>query len=221
MRPAIIAAMLGGSVLVARPVWIDHRPRFIWNASASVPIGLYRVEPAKEIGIADLTVVMPPEPLAGFLAERGYLPKGMPLLKHVLAPAGATVCRQGTDIIANGVSFGAARERDSRGRQLPVWQGCRVIADGEAFFMNRDAADSFDSRYFGPLPLTSIIGRAIPVLTTDRTASASNPNCPAGPRRVVEAPTNPFSTPMKGALQWPRSVPSPATKTASSAISLR
>ncbi|MCF6108965.1 S26 family signal peptidase [Mesorhizobium muleiense] len=174
MRPAIIAAMLGGFVLVAAPAGIDHRPRFIWNASASVPIGLYRVEPAKEIGVAELAVVMPPEPLAGFLAERGYLPKSVPLLKRVLALAGATVCRQGTAMIVNGVSFGDARERDSRCRQLPVWQGCRVIADGEAFFMNRDAADSFDSRYFGPLPLNSVIGRAIPVFTTDRTSSASN-----------------------------------------------
>ncbi|CAH2406375.1 Conjugal transfer pilin processing protease TraF [Mesorhizobium escarrei] len=176
MRPAIIAAMLGGSVLVAAPAWIDQRPRFIWNASASVPIGLYRVEPAKEIGVADLAAVMPPEPLASFLAKRGYLPKSVPLLKRVLALAGATVCRQGTAIIVNGVSFGDARERDSRCRQLPVWQGCRIIADGEAFFMNRDAADSFDSRYFGPLPLNSVIGRAIPVLTTDRTSSASNPS---------------------------------------------
>ncbi|TIX96018.1 MAG: S26 family signal peptidase [Mesorhizobium sp.] len=176
MRPAIIAAMLGGSVLVAAPARIDHRPRFIWNASASVPIGLYRVESAREIGVADLAVVMPPEPLAGFLAERGYLPKSVPLLKRVLALAGATICRQGTAIIANGVSFGYARERDGRGRQLPVWQGCRVITDGQAFFMNRDAAGSFDGRYFGPLPLTSIVGRAIPVLTTDRTSSASNPS---------------------------------------------
>lgn len=176
MRPAIIAAMLGGSVQVAAPAWIDHRPRFIWNASASVPIGLYRVEPAKEIGVADLAVVMPPEPLAGFLAEREYLPKSVPLLKRVVALAGATVCRQGTAIVADGVSFGDAQERDSRSRQLPVWQGCRVIADGEAFFMNRNAADSLDSRYFGPLPLTSVIGRAIPVLTTDRSSSASNPS---------------------------------------------
>jgi type IV secretory pathway protease TraF len=28
---------------------------------------------------------MPPKPLASFLAARGYLPKGVPLLKHILA----------------------------------------------------------------------------------------------------------------------------------------
>jgi conjugative transfer signal peptidase TraF len=168
MRLAIIATMLGGTVLVVAPVWIDHQPQFIWNASASVPIGLYRVEPANRIDVADIAIVVPPKPLAGFLAERGYLPKGVPLLKRVLALGGATVCRQGTAIIAYGVILGHARERDSRGRPLPVWQGCRVIADGDAFLMNWDTADSFDGRYFGPLPLTSIIGRAIPVWTNDR-----------------------------------------------------
>lgn len=175
-RRTIIAMMLGGAALVAAPAWAIHRPRFIWNASASVPIGLYRVEPADRIGVADIAVVTSPEPLADFLAARGYLPKGVPLLKHVVALAGASVCRQGAAIIADGVPLGHARGRDSRGRPLPVWQGCRLIADGEVFVMNRDAADSFDSRYFGALPLTSIIGRAVPIWVTD--SISSTPNVP-------------------------------------------
>ena len=31
--------------------------------------------------------------------------------------------------------------RDGRGRPLPVWQGCRVLAAGEIFVMNRQSAD--------------------------------------------------------------------------------
>ena len=58
-------------------------PRLIWNASASVPIGLYAVRPAGALHVDELLVVMPPEPLATFLDERHYLPKGVPLLKHV------------------------------------------------------------------------------------------------------------------------------------------
>ncbi len=67
------------------------------------------------------------------------------------------------------VTVGEARERDSRGRPLPSWQGCRVIAVGEAFLMNARSADSLDGRYFGPLPAASIVGRAAP-LWTHRTA---------------------------------------------------
>ena len=48
---------------------------------------------------------------------------------------------------------GTARERDNRGRALPVWQGCRVIAVGQAFLLNWDEPAPLDSRYFGPIPL--------------------------------------------------------------------
>lgn len=170
-RVTIIVTMLGCAVLAVAPAWIDHRPSFIWNASASVPVGLYRVEQVDRIAVADIAVVTPPEPLAGFLAERQYLPSGVPLLKRVLALKGTTVCRQGTAIITHGLTIGLARERDSRGRPLPAWQGCRVISDGEVFLMNRDVGDSFDGRYFGPLPLTSVIGRAAPVWVTDSTSA--------------------------------------------------
>lgn len=171
-REAVIAAMLAGVGLISASTWSKHPPRFIWNASASVPIGLYRVEPAERIDVADLVVVMPPEPLASLLAERGYLPHGVPLIKRVLALAGTTVCRQGVEITAYGMTYGRARELDSHGRRLPQWQGCGIVARGEAFLMNWDAEDSFDSRYVGPLPLTSIVGRAAPVWTADDTGPA-------------------------------------------------
>jgi type IV secretory pathway protease TraF len=43
--------------------------RYVWNASASVPVGLYRLRPAGELAVAELVAVQPPEPLATFLAE--------------------------------------------------------------------------------------------------------------------------------------------------------
>lgn len=147
--------------------FVDPPKKLIWNASASAPVGLYRVVPVDRIDVTDLAVVMPPDELANFLDKRRYLPKGLPLLKRVLALGGTEVCRSGTDITAYGMSYGQARARDSQGRWLPVWQGCRQIAESEVFFMNWDAPDSFDSRYFGPLPLTTVIGRAIPLWTID------------------------------------------------------
>lgn len=155
------------SVLATGVAFVDPPKKLIWNASASAPVGLYRVVPVDRIDVTDLAVVMPPDELANFLDERRYLPKGLPLLKRVLALGGSEVCRSGTDITAYGMSYGQARARDSQGRSLPVWQGCRQIAESEVFFMNWDAPDSFDSRYFGPLPFTTVIGRAIPLWTTD------------------------------------------------------
>lgn len=162
-----LLTMLVGTALIAVPVWSRPDIRFIWNASASVPIGLYRMVPAPRIDVTDLAVVMPPDELAAFLDERSYLPRGLPLIKRVLALGGTEVCRRGNAIIAYGASYGQARDRDTRGRTLPAWQGCRTLRNGEAFFMNWESPDSFDSRYFGPLPLSTVVGRAIPIWTTD------------------------------------------------------
>jgi conjugative transfer signal peptidase TraF len=143
---------------------LDNRsPQLVWNASASLPIGLYAVARITGVHAGDLVVVRPPERLARFLADRGYLPRGVPLLKHVAALAGQTVCRIGRSVTVDAIEMGEARERDGRGRALPVWEGCRVIGLGEVFLMNPRSADSLDGRYFGPLPAVSIVGRAIPL----------------------------------------------------------
>lgn len=165
MRFVIISLMLASAMLTAVPAAINVSPMFIWNASASVPIGFYRVLPEDHLAVADLVVVMPPEPIAKFLADRNYLPRGVPLLKQVLGLPGQTVCRIHLDILIDGIVIATARERDHRGRQLPDWQGCRKIAEHEVFLLNWESTDSLDGRYFGPLPAASIIGRAVPLYT--------------------------------------------------------
>jgi len=142
-------------------------PHYIWNASKSVPIGLYRLQPVKGLSVTELVAVRPPDLLAAFLDLNGYLPIGVPMLKRVLALPGQTVCRNGLAIAVNGIVVGQAHERDGRGRPLPSWQGCRVIADGDVFVMNWQSADSLDSRYFGRLPASAVIGRAVPVWTDE------------------------------------------------------
>jgi conjugative transfer signal peptidase TraF len=142
-------------------------PRLIWNASGSVPIGLYAVHPAGRLRADALLVVTPPGPLATFLDARHYLPRGIPLLKHVAALPGQTVCRSGNVITIDGHPVGAARDHDHLGRSLPVWRGCRLIAAGQVFLMNRQSVASLDGRYFGPLPTTTIVGRADPIWIKD------------------------------------------------------
>jgi conjugative transfer signal peptidase TraF len=142
-------------------------PLFIWNASNSVPIGLYRVQPATRLTVTELVAVQPPDLLAAFLDLNRYLPIGVPMLKRVLALPGQTVCRNGLTIAVDGVDVGDAHERDGHGRPLPAWQGCHVIADGDVFVMNWQSPDSLDGRYFGPLPASAIVGRAVPVWTDE------------------------------------------------------
>lgn len=163
-RGITLIAMTGAAVLMAFTS-SQPSPVLVWNASGSVPIGLYYVQPAGVLVVAMLVLAMPPEPLASALARGGYLPRGVPLLKRILALPRQRVCREELIISVDGVNVGTARERDRRGRALPVWQGCRVIAKDEVFLMNWDEPGSLDGRYFGPISTSVIIGRAEPFWT--------------------------------------------------------
>ncbi|MFC5386838.1 S26 family signal peptidase [Aquamicrobium segne] len=166
-RRYILLTMLCGASLVVVPALTSHAPRLIFNASASVPVGLYSVHPVDEINVGDLVAVLPPDDLAVFLDARGYLPRGVPLIKRVLALPGTEVCRRSTTVIAYDHAYGDAQPSDSFGRDLPQWQGCRTLGDDEVFLMNWDAADSLDGRYFGPLPRASITARVTPLYTDE------------------------------------------------------
>jgi len=157
----ILAAF--GSVALVLAGSENETPSYVWNASESVPIGLYRLQPDERLSVTDLVAIRPPEPLATFLDLNGYLPVGVLMLKRVLALPGQTVCRTGLAIAVDDIEVGRARERDARGRPLPIWQGCRLLSAGEIFVMNWQSADSFDGRYFGPIPAFAVIGQAIPV----------------------------------------------------------
>ena len=146
---------------------VSFAPKLIWNASASTPIGLYSIDSDELPEVTDLVAVDAPEPLATFLADRGYLPRGVPLMKRIVALPGQRVCRTGLAITVDAVWMGDALDRDRRGNPLPVWRGCRVVAEGELFLMNGQVRDSLDGRYFGPLPASAVIGRAIPLYTDE------------------------------------------------------
>ncbi|PDS58806.1 MULTISPECIES: S26 family signal peptidase [Rhizobium] len=152
---------------VAIAAFIPTPLRLVWNASASVPIGLYDFDPPRHLEIGDLVAVMPDQPLADFMVERGYIGRGVPLMKRVMGLPGQQVCRAGNTITVDSVALGEALDRDRLGRELPIWQGCRRIADGDIFLMNPDVRDSLDGRYFGPIPACTVIGKATPLYTDE------------------------------------------------------
>lgn len=161
-----IATTLFGVSFAAIDIF-DPLPRVVWNASASAPIGLYRIEPLRDPPHGALVAVTPPAPLARWLAARGYLGERVPLLKHVAARPGQIVCRINAVVSVDRRPVVVARQRDDRGRPLPVWQGCRTLRADELLMLNPDHADSMDGRYFGPLPASTVLGRAVPILTRD------------------------------------------------------
>lgn len=145
----------------------DPLPHIIWNASASVPIGFYRITPDNDPPVGSLVAVAPPEQLARWMSERGYLGEDVPLLKHVVGKSGTRICRIGDIVSVDERLVATALSNDRLGRPLPVWQGCRTLRDGELFLLNPAHPDSLDGRYFGPLPTEALLGRAHPILTRD------------------------------------------------------
>lgn len=160
-----LTTVIAGSVAVSAV--INPLPRFIWNASKSASIGLYAVQPAGDPTVGSMVAAQPPMPLARWMAVRHYVPLGIPLIKHVAAKAGQHVCRNKDVVRVDGKVVGKARERDSHGRDLPSWSGCRTLSSGQIFLMNTDVPDSLDGRYFGPFPAATVIGRVTPILTRD------------------------------------------------------
>ena len=170
----VVAAQAFAVLFIAVAI-LDPRPRVIWNASASAPIGLYRIHPDSDPPTGALVAIAPPERLAHWLSARGYLPEGVPLLKHVAAKAGQRVCRVGVVVSVDDRRVAIARARDGRGRSLPVWQGCRTLRPGELLLLNPAHPDSLDGRYFGPLPASAVIGCATPLWLRAPSPTPSTP----------------------------------------------
>jgi conjugative transfer signal peptidase TraF len=147
--------------------WIFRpSPHLLWNASPSVPTGLYALASIDTLKRGDLIAARPPASLARYMAIRHYLPLGLPLIKHVGALPGQTVCRRAGAVSIDGQAIATARSSDHLQRPLPAWEGCHFIGPGEIFLLNPDVPDSFDGRYFGVLPIASIMGRTVPLWTS-------------------------------------------------------
>ena len=153
MAVVLLMAILLVTVIALKPL-----PRLIWNASESVPIGLYWIE-YRQPNLGEIAVLKPPEWVQLIADERHYLPNFAWLLKPVIATRGAVVCRFGRFVFVDGKLFARAHYRDKVGRKLPIWRGCKALRSDHVFLLSKHR-DSFDSRYFGPVDTTLIIGAA-------------------------------------------------------------
>lgn len=157
----ILAVVLFFATLLVTVITLKPIPLLIWNASDSVPIGLYWVR-KRDPEIGDIAVISPPDWVRLYASSRGYLPDDVWLLKPVFATSGSIVCRFGPHVLVDGKRVAGAKILDSRKRVLPVWKGCRTLKSEEIFVLAKPRS-SFDSRYFGPISRSQVAGTAIPV----------------------------------------------------------
>lgn len=162
-RLALFAASAAALTGLAAPAIHHPHLRLIWNASASVPLGLYRLAPATALRVGDTVAVRPSPALARFMAGRRYVEANVPLLKPIAATNGATICRFGPRVTIDGRTVVAALARDRFGRPLPAWSGCYRLRPNQLFLIAPLHPDSFDGRYFGPVSQSQVLGRATPL----------------------------------------------------------
>ena len=164
-RVALTAAIVG-IALFQLCGWFGVR----LNLSPSLPAGLYAATKAP----ARLIEFCPGEPYASLAIQRGYRDEGicpdgaMPLLKPIVATNGDAV-----DVSAHGITVNGSLLRnsaplrvDTKGRPLPAWNfGHYVVAPGTVWVASSYNPRSFDSRYFGPVPISSIRDYVRPLVT--------------------------------------------------------
>ncbi|MGB8843385.1 MAG: S26 family signal peptidase [Aliidongia sp.] len=164
-RVTLLAATLVAAFGIGLPMIGGPVPRLIYNGSASAPLGFYRLVPDTPITRGDLVLARLPAPAARLAAERGYLPRSVPVVKRVAALADDNVCAESGNVIINGRIAARVLPVDGAGRPLPAWQGCRTLDSDEFFLLMADIPASFDGRYFGPVSAMAIIGRLVPLWT--------------------------------------------------------
>ncbi len=167
-----LVGVAGGLVLVAAGAWVTGL-RF--NLSASLPPGFYIVSRG-DVARGSIVLACLPVSVAGFARARGYVPRGVcpggtaPLGKLVLALSGDTVTVSAEGLSVNGalVPDSRARARDGRGRSLgraPF--GEHLVRSSQIWLISHHPL-GYDSRYFGPLTVSSVRAVVRPLWTWRR-----------------------------------------------------
>lgn len=165
--PAVaLAAVVAWSVALAAGVRV--------NWTASLPVGLWLLDeaPTDPHRGQVLEFCLPAE-IAALAQARGYVGTGacpdgtMPLLKPAEAIPGDVVEISAGEVRVNGrFIVPAGLDRDTSGRALkPAAPGRYVVPPGEVWMLSSYAVNSFDARYWGPIPMTRVLRSATPLLT--------------------------------------------------------
>ena len=165
-RRAVVALLTSlGIAALAWPSLHTSLTRIVYNPSDSVPPGWYRIGPPESLHVGSIVLVRLSADTATLAAQRGYLPEHVPLLKRIGAMSPQQVCIEKRAVRIDGMPVAGVHATDGRGRPLSAWPQCRRLHDGELFQLSATNPASFDSRYFGPVAVSAVIGSAQPLWT--------------------------------------------------------
>ena len=157
-------ALIGGIatifvVATAAEITFPPRPVWLYNPSASAPVGWYRLGKRDQLKTGDQVAAYAPDWARKLAHERDYLPLKFPLIKTIWAVGGDTICYEKSELRAPKRPVVQILEQDGLGRELPRMEGCLTLKADDYLLISPDVQTGFDSRYFGPVPEGNILGR--------------------------------------------------------------
>ncbi|MBF2712749.1 conjugative transfer signal peptidase TraF [Agrobacterium vitis] len=172
MRRRVLLFLAGAGGVVTGLAAIAYMGGFRLNLTPSEPLGLWRIEALhRPVEIGDLVFVcLPVTAIFEEARQRGYLRRGLcsggfaPLIKTVAALPGQHVAI-GANVAVDGRILPSSLLRQSDGEGRPITPFGSGIVPPKNLFLHSSFASSYDSRYFGPVPDTGLLGLARPVLT--------------------------------------------------------
>lgn len=173
-RRRVLWFLTGAGVVMSGLAATAYMGGYRLNLTPSEPLGLWRIEALRRpVEIGDLVFFCPPVTVAFEEArQRGYLRRGLcaggvaPLIKTIAALPGQHV-EIADQVIIDGRALPAStvRKTDGEGRALSPDPGGVVLP--RRLFLHSSFASSYDSRYFGAVPDSGLLGLARPILTLD------------------------------------------------------
>lgn len=175
--------------------------RWLYNSTWSVDKGLYHIDRTKRHSFARGDVIAFNYVAPAWVRERGWthIPDFVKMIKPVAAIPGDRVtvkdgwlwvCKQ-EETACSATAWRSPTDR--HGVAWPEWDAPQVIPE-DHYLVIAPFIASYDSRYWGLVPTSAILGKASPVWTRRLAPERANPEVlqigSMPPVRVPEAPEN-------------------------------
>ena len=174
MSKRFLFSLYGGGLLVLASIAVIKQAGFRVNTSPSIPLGIYRTT-TTPLAVGSYVLLCPENKEPFITAQKrdyigtGYCPGGLGyMFKRVAALPNDIITTTANGMYINGKLYPDSKpfHHDALNRVLPIWHAHQTrLKAGEVVLMTQGDKNSFDARYFGPLPQQQIVSVVRPVLT--------------------------------------------------------
>ena len=174
MSKRFLFYLYGGGLLALASIAVIKQAGFRVNTSPSIPLGIYRTT-TTPLSVGSYVLLCPENKEPFITAQKrdyigaGYCPGGLGyMFKRVAALPNDIITTTANGMYINGKLYPDSKpfHHDALNRMLPIWHANQTrLKAGEVVLMTQGDKNSFDARYFGPLPQQQIVSVVRPVLT--------------------------------------------------------